>query len=57
MNDDGLELLRTLLERVEQRQHSARPRFRPLRWRRRRTDPIDRTFMRFGYGSRERCRS
>jgi hypothetical protein len=53
MNDDGLELLRALLERVEQREHSARPRYRPLRWRRRRE--AHRCYMRFVPG-RPTCR-
>ena len=53
MNDDGLDLLRALLERVEQREHSARPRHQSLRWRRRRE--AHRCYMRHVYG-RPTCR-
>jgi hypothetical protein len=31
------------------------PAFRPLRYYRRRTDPIDKTYMRFEQGGRPRC--
>jgi hypothetical protein len=51
--DDGLELLRALLERVEQRTHTARPQYRPLRWRRRRE--THRNYMRYVPG-RPKCR-
>jgi hypothetical protein len=50
---DGLELLRALLERVDRRAHSARPRYRPLRWRRRRE--AHRCYRRFVPG-RPTCR-
>ena len=53
MNDEGRALLRQLLERVEQRAHSARPQYRPLRWRRRRE--TDRNYMRYVPG-RPNCR-
>ena len=54
MSDDGIELLRALLERVEQRTHGARPQYRPLRWRRRRE--AHRAYMRFTRGH-PRCPS
>ena len=53
MSDDGLDLLRALLERVEQNAHTARPQYRPLRWRRRRE--AHRCYMRFAPG-RPKCR-
>jgi hypothetical protein len=54
-SDKGLELLRELAGR---RDEPAPPQpFRPLRFYRRRTDPVDRTFMRFEHGGRPRCTS
>ena len=54
MTDDGLEILRALLQRVKQRAHTARPQYRPLRWRRRRE--AHPTFMRFAAHGHNRCR-
>jgi hypothetical protein len=48
--DDGLDLLRRLLARVDEREH---PQFRPLRWRRRRE--AHRAYMRFASRSYPRC--
>jgi hypothetical protein len=52
--DDGLELLRALLERVEQKAHSARHQHRPLRFYVRRN--AHRTYLRYQHG-RPRCTS
>jgi hypothetical protein len=53
MSDEGLDLLRGLLARTEQREHSTRSQYRPLRWRRRRE--AHRCYMRFVPGRRT-CR-
>jgi hypothetical protein len=53
MTDEGLDLLRQLLARVEQEQHATRTQYRPLRWRRRRE--THRNYMRFAPG-RIKCR-
>jgi hypothetical protein len=50
---EGLDLLRALLERVEQRAHGACPQHNPLRWRRRRE--THRCYMRFVH-DRAGCR-
>lgn len=52
--DDGVEMLRALLARVEQRQHAARPQYRPLGFYIRRS--AHRTYLRYQHG-RARCTS
>jgi hypothetical protein len=54
MNDDGLELLRSLLQRVEQRAHTARPQRRPARYYVRRN--AHRTLPIFAAHGHNRCR-
>jgi len=54
MNDEGLDLLRALLERVEQRAHSARPKRKPARYYVRRS--AHRTLARFAGHTHNRCR-
>jgi hypothetical protein len=54
MNDEGLELLRALLERVEQRAHRARPQRKPARYYVRRS--AHRTLPIFAAHRHNRCR-
>jgi hypothetical protein len=53
--DDGLELLRALLERVEQRAHAARPQHKPTRYYIRRN--AHRTLAHFAANGHNRCTS
>jgi len=54
---EGRELLSALLDRAEPKRHTARPRYRPLGWRRRRD--AHRCYWRFAgrVHDRERCTS
>jgi hypothetical protein len=54
MSDDGIELLRALLERVEQRAHAARPQRPPFRFYVRRS--AHRTLPIFAPHAHNRCR-
>jgi hypothetical protein len=54
MNDEGLELLRALLERTEQRAHGARHQRKPARYYVRRS--AHRTLPRFAGHTHNRCR-
>jgi hypothetical protein len=54
VSEAGIQLLRALLARTEEKQHAHRSQYRPLRWRRRR-DP-HRCYMQFVY-TRPRCQS
>ena len=51
---EGVQMLRQLADRHEPPKPEPEP-FRPLRYYRRRTDPIHKTYMRFEQGGRPRC--